>query len=106
MHPLLRAALLLCPSEFRRRFGAQIVADQTQYRGIALLNACWNVLLAGCAMHLENLLRDLAFAVRSLARAPGYTIVAILAFALAIGANVAVASVLDAVVLQPLPFPH
>ncbi len=106
MHPLLRAALLLCPSEFRRRFGAQIVADQTQYRGIALLNACWNVLLAGCAMHLENVLRDLAFAVRSLARAPGYTIVAILAFALAIGANVAVASVLDAVVLQPLPFPH
>jgi putative ABC transport system permease protein len=57
-------------------------------------------------MHLENVGRDVAFAVRSLARSPGYASVAVLAFAIAIGANVAVASVLDAVVLRPLPFPY
>lgn len=104
MHPLLRAALFVCPAEFRRRFGTQIGADQREYRGAALFSACWNVLLAGFAMHAENFGRDVAFAIRSLARARGYALVAILAFALAIGANVAVASILDAVVLRPLPF--
>jgi len=104
VHPLLRAALLACPSEFRRRFGSQIAADGTGYHGFALLAACWNVLLAGLTMWFENIARDLGFAIRSLAKAPAYTAVAILAFALAIGANVAVASVLDAVLLQPLPF--
>lgn len=104
MHPLLRAALLVCPSEFRSRFGAQIAADQRQYRGTALFGACWNVVFSGLVMHVENLIRDFAFALRSLAKAPAYASVAILAFALAIGANVAVASVLDAVVLRPLPY--
>jgi len=104
VHPLLRAALLACPSEFRRRFGSQIAADGTGYHGLALLAASWNVLLAGLTMWFENIVRDLGFAIRSLAKAPAYTAVAILAFALAIGANVAVASVLDAVLLQPLPF--
>ena len=105
MHPLIHAALFVCPHEFRRRFGAQIEADQKQYRGVALLGAFWNIAIAGLEMRFENLLRDLGFAFRSLAKAPGYTSVAILAFALAIGANVAVASVLDAVVLRPLPYP-
>jgi predicted permease len=102
----LRAALLLCPIEFRSRFGAQIAADQREYRGIALFGACWNVVLAGIAMRGENLARDVVFALRSLSRSPGYALVTVLAFGLAIGANVAVASVLDAVVLRPLPFAH
>lgn len=106
MHPLLRIALRLCPAEFRRRFSAQIAADQYEYRGAALLGACWNVIVAGCGLHAENFVRDLAFALRSLGRSPGYVAVCVLAFALAIGANVAVASVLDAVVLRPLPYPH
>jgi putative ABC transport system permease protein len=106
MHPLLRVALALSPLEFRRRFSAQIAADQREYRGAALVGACWDVLVAGCLMHLENVFRDLTFSVRSLAKAPAYACIAILAFGLAIGANVAVASVLDAVVLRPLPFPH
>ncbi len=104
MHPLLNISLLACPPEFRRRFGAQIAADGTEYRGGQVLWACVNVLIAGLSMRFENLARDLGFAVRSLAKSPAYAIVAILAFALAIGANLAVASVLDAVLLRPLPF--
>jgi len=104
MHPFVRAALRFCPPDFRRRFGAQIAADEPQYRGVALLRACVDIMMAGVEMRFENIARDLAFAFRSLAKARGYALVSILAFALAIGANVAVASVLDAVVLKPLPY--
>lgn len=105
MHPLLRFALYAAPPEFRRRFGTQIALDGQEYRGAEVLGACTNVIASGLYMRGENLLRDLGFALRSLSKAPSYTAVAILAFALAIGANVAVASVLDAVLIKPLPFP-
>jgi putative ABC transport system permease protein len=55
---------------------------------------------------VETLARDLAQAVRTLRRHPGYTIVAVLSLALGIGANTAVFSLLDAFVLRPLPYPE
>src|SRR5262249_43258370 len=54
----------------------------------------------------DELRQDVSFAVRQLARAPGFTTVAIVTLALGIGATAAVFSVLDAVVLRPLPFEH
>jgi predicted permease len=110
-----RALLALYPGEFRDEYGrelALVFADR--YRDAASapqrigvwLEAIAGLLREGPKEHLQLLVYDLRFAVRSIGRSPGFATTVILTLAFGVGANAAIFQLINAVQFRTLPVPN
>jgi len=131
-----RGSLLVLPSRFRDRFGTDLLRDfdeetaaaEARRGGLGVMGVLaaavidvarrapverWHVGRRGrpgprerSRMTMETWGREIRAAARGLARRPGFSAVIVLTLALGIGANVAIFTVVDGVLLEPLAFPE
>jgi len=108
-----RWLLWLYPEGFRAEYGEELCRVHAERAALTTgpaaplrnaLAAVADVLPNAIAVHIDILRQDLRVAVRSLRRTPGFALTAILVVALGVGANTAVFSLADFVLVRPLPF--
>lgn len=111
---LYRLLLHLYPRAFRNEYGAEMArvtarrlreAGSLPARAFAWVAILSDLLASAAAVHLDYLRQDLRYAARTLRRAPGFALTAVLVTALGVGANVATFAVVDHALLRPLALP-
>ncbi|HEV8145484.1 MAG TPA: ABC transporter permease [Bryobacteraceae bacterium] len=108
-----RALLHLYPTSFRNEYGDEMAAIFAQRRrdaanplsgAILWIAVFFEILFNAFAVHWDILRQDLSYAFRTLARTPGFTATAIVVGALGVGATTATFTMVDHVLIRPLPF--
>ncbi len=110
-----RLLLHLYPSSFRAEYGDEMssifAAELEHSSGLAARCGVWvsafaEIVFNAAMVHWEIARRDLYHSMRSLLRSPGFTLTALLLITIGIGANVAIFTLANFVLVRPLPFPQ
>jgi putative ABC transport system permease protein len=104
-----RTLLYAYPAEFRREYGGEMEQFFTDRLAAEPAAPVWrqsvaDILVSAPREHLHLLTADLRYSARLFARAPGFTLTAVLTMALGVGATTAVFTLLNAVLLRSLPY--